>query len=108
MRVRGPLFVERLEDRLAPSITPPVDADQLPNIVPEGVSTGWPAQIQAVSTTTTTFGIAYSLLDSAGGRFAIDSFSGVVTVANGSLINFEVLSSTNFPTVSYSIVVQAT
>ncbi|MGC4098880.1 MAG: cadherin domain-containing protein [Nitrospira sp.] len=31
----------------------------------------------------------YSLTDSAGGRFAIDSATGVVTVANGSLLDYE-------------------
>jgi Ca2+-binding RTX toxin-like protein len=32
--------------------------------------------------------VAYSLIDSAGGRFAIDAVTGIVTVANGSLINY--------------------
>ena len=32
---------------------------------------------------------AYTLTDNAGGRFAIDRDSGLVTVANGSLLNFE-------------------
>jgi hypothetical protein len=33
--------------------------------------------------------LTYALADSAGGRFAIDAKSGVITVANGSLLDFE-------------------
>ena len=33
--------------------------------------------------------VVYTLADSAGGRFQIDVFSGVVTVANGTLLDFE-------------------
>ncbi|HMS03588.1 MAG TPA: cadherin repeat domain-containing protein, partial [Gemmatimonadaceae bacterium] len=33
--------------------------------------------------------ITYSLVDDAGGRFAIDPATGVVTVANGGLLDFE-------------------
>ena len=43
----------------------------------------------------------YTLTDNAGGRFAIDPVSGVVTVANGSLLDYESAS-------SHSITVQAT
>jgi predicted cupin superfamily sugar epimerase len=45
--------------------------------------------------------ITYSLDDSAGGRFAINSSTGVVTVANSSLLNFE-------STTSHGITVRAT
>ena len=38
---------------------------------------------------------AYSLTDSAGGRFAINSSTGVITVANGSLLNYEAATSHN-------------
>ncbi len=37
--------------------------------------------------------IAYSLSNSAGGRFAIDATTGVITVANGSLLDFETIAS---------------
>ncbi|MFN9988284.1 MAG: beta strand repeat-containing protein, partial [Pirellula sp.] len=37
----------------------------------------------------------YSLVDSAGGRFAINSTTGVVTVADGTLLNFEAAASHN-------------
>ena len=44
---------------------------------------------------------SYGLTDDAAGRFAIDSVSGAVTVANGTLLNFEASS-------SHNITVQAT
>lgn len=39
--------------------------------------------------------LSYSLVDNAGGRFAIDAATGVVTVANGSLLDFESATSHN-------------
>ncbi len=45
--------------------------------------------------------MSYSLLNSAGGRFAINPTTGVVTVANGSLLDRE-------QAASYVITVQAT
>ena len=39
--------------------------------------------------------MTYSLTDTAGGRFAINSTTGVVTVANGTLLNFESAASHN-------------
>src|SRR5207247_2362958 len=44
--------------------------------------------------------VTYTLTDSAGGRFAIDPGSGVVTVANGALLNYETAA-------SHSVTVQA-
>jgi uncharacterized delta-60 repeat protein len=38
---------------------------------------------------------SYSLVDSAGGRFAINASTGVVTVANSSLLNYELAASHN-------------
>jgi T1SS-143 domain-containing protein len=46
-------------------------------------------------------GLVYSLTNNAGGRFAIDPSTGVITVANGSLLNFETAT-------SHSIVVRVT
>ena len=40
-------------------------------------------------------GLTYSLTDSAGGRFAINGTTGVITVANGSLLNYEAAISHN-------------
>ena len=45
--------------------------------------------------------LTYSLLDDAGGRFAIDSATGKLTVANGSLLDYEAAT-------SHGIVVRAT
>jgi hypothetical protein len=45
--------------------------------------------------------ISYSLTNSAGGRFAIDATTGIVTVANSALLDYET-------TTSHSITVQAT
>src|SRR5205814_608003 len=44
--------------------------------------------------------VTYSLSDNAGGRFAIDATTGVVTVANAALLNFE-------DATSHTITVQA-
>src|SRR3989440_697559 len=37
--------------------------------------------------------LSYALTDNAGGRFAIDATSGVITVANGSLLDYEAATS---------------
>jgi len=37
--------------------------------------------------------LTFSLLDSAGGRFAVDSATGLLTVADGNLLNYELASS---------------
>jgi hypothetical protein len=39
--------------------------------------------------------LSYSLTDSAGGRFAVNATTGAVTVANGSLLNYEAATSHN-------------
>jgi choice-of-anchor C domain-containing protein len=49
----------------------------------------------------TTNAIAYSLDDNAGGRFTINSSTGIVTVLDGSLLNYELA-------ISHSITVKAT
>ena len=56
---------------------------------------------QASDADGTTNAITYSLDDSAGGRFAIDANTGVVTVADGSALNYEAAT-------SHSITVRAT
>ncbi len=49
---------------------------------------------QVTSTDPDAFGVlSYSLTDNAGGRFAINSATGQITVANGSLLDFESASS---------------
>lgn len=69
--------------------TTPVDNNATANSVAENTTTGTPVGITARSTDPEGVAIVYSLTDDAGGRFAINSSSGVVTVANGNLIDFE-------------------
>ena len=61
--------------------------------VTENAATGTP--VGTVSATDPDVGetLTYSLTDSAGGRFAINSLTGALTVANGSLLDFEVATS---------------
>ena len=46
--------------------------------------------------------ISYSLTDDAGGRFAINATTGVVTVANGSLLDYETATSHNITVLATS------
>lgn len=70
-----------------------VDADANPNTVDEAAAAGTPAGITASAADADATGntINYSLLDDAGGRFAIDAASGVVRVAGG--LDFETAAS---------------
>jgi hypothetical protein len=76
------------------------DIDSSPDTAPEGAATGTPVGITAATTLDNGSGTTYSLLDNAGGRFAIDPTSGVVTVTNGTLINYATAK-------SYQITVEA-
>ncbi len=89
---------------VAPST--PTDSNAAANSVFEGTANGTAVGITAASSDpgagpTPTF----SLTDSAGGRFAINSSTGVVTVANGAAIDFETAPG---PGHSYGITVQST
>ncbi|HVJ86991.1 MAG TPA: ELWxxDGT repeat protein, partial [Caulifigura sp.] len=67
------------------------DASAAPNAVAENSATGTPVGITAVASDgdATNNGVTYSLLNSAGGRFTIHPVTGVVTVANGGLLDRE-------------------
>jgi hypothetical protein len=78
----------------------PIDTDATANAVAENAANGTTVGITASSTDPEGGAIAYSLTNSAGGRFAINATTGVVTVANGLLLDYE----TN---TSHSITVQA-
>ena len=80
--------------------TAPADADGAANSVAEGAVNGTAVGVTAASSDPNGPAVTYSLTDSAGGRFAIDSSTGVVSVANGSLLNFD-------SATSHSITVQA-
>jgi phage gp29-like protein len=77
------------------------DIDPAPNRLPENAATGTPVGITAKAVDADASDtISYSLSDDAGGRFAIDPLTGVVTVANGALLDHEAAS-------SHTITVQA-
>jgi VCBS repeat-containing protein len=66
----------------------PWDADTAPNNVVEYSPAGTPVGITIrTRNTSATERIAYRLLDDAGGRFMVDSSTGIVTVKNGGLLN---------------------
>ncbi|MBO9545835.1 cadherin domain-containing protein [Caulobacter sp.] len=71
----------------------PVDADTGANTVSEGAANGAGVGITASATEAKTGAVTYSLTDDAGGRFAIDAVTGVVTVADGTKLNFEAAAS---------------
>ena len=64
------------------------DSDVAANAVAENASNGTVVGITALATDAGAT-ISYSLSDDAGGRFAIDATSGVITVADGSLLDYE-------------------
>ncbi|SEI16964.1 T1SS-143 domain-containing protein/type I secretion C-terminal target domain (VC_A0849 subclass) [Rhizobium tibeticum] len=76
---------------VAPSA--PADGNGGTNTVAEGAATGTLVGITATATDVNGGTVTYSLDDNAGGRFAINSSTGVVTVANGSLLNYETATS---------------
>ncbi|BDT69843.1 hypothetical protein os1_40350 [Comamonadaceae bacterium OS-1] len=72
------------------------DADATPNRVAENAATGTLVGITAqASDPDSTDTTRYSLADDAGGRFAIDATSGVVTVAQGALLDVKTATSHN-------------
>ena len=79
--------VEALEVRRLLAATVPVDNDPAANAVLEGAAAGTPVGITAFSSDPAGTSVTYSLADDAGGRFAIDAATGVVRVANGSLLD---------------------
>ena len=84
-------------------LTTPVDTDASANSVLENATTNTPVHITAEAHDIVGFPITYSLTaDSSGGGFQINSTTGVVTVADGSKINFEANSAH-----SYTITVRA-
>ena len=80
-----------IEDANEFPVTVPGDADLAPNTVAENAAIGTTVGITAFASDAdaTLNGVTYSLSDNAGGRFAIDATTGVVTVAG--VINREVV-----------------
>ena len=79
----------------------PTDGNAATNTVSEGAANGDLVGITATSSDVNGGTVTFSLSDDAGGRFAIDASTGVVTVANGSLLDYETAT-------SHNITVQAT
>ncbi|MFO1390558.1 beta strand repeat-containing protein [Cellvibrio sp.] len=70
------------------------DSNAALNTVAEGAATGSLVGVTALGTDAdagTT--VTYSLTDNAGGRFAINATTGVITVANGALLDYETATS---------------
>ena len=85
-----------LDDTTEFSITQVLDSDAGVNEVEEGSATNTVVGITAQATDADpTDVVSYSLTDTAGGRFKIDSSSGIVTVDNGSLLIFAAATSHN-------------
>ena len=78
----------------------PTDGNAAANMVVEGAGNGTLVGITASAPDVAGGTVTYTLTDNAGGRFAINSSTGIVTVANGSLIDYEAAT-------SHSITVQA-
>jgi serralysin len=76
------------------------DSNGAANSVPENSANGTVVGITA-ATSEPNGGVTYSLTNTAGGRFTINSATGVVTVANGALLDYE-------NATSHTITVQAT
>ncbi len=88
-------FIIAINDVNEFNVTPVVDNDATPNSVAENAASGMLVGITAAASDAdaTTYAIIYTLDDDASGRFAIDSNSGDVTVADGSLLDYEVATS---------------
>ena len=78
-------------------MTAPADSDGSANAVNENAANGTAVGITAAASDAdaTTNTVTYSLTDNAGGRFAIHANTGVVTVANGLLLDREAAASHN-------------
>ncbi|BAQ65629.1 cadherin domain-containing protein [Geminocystis sp. NIES-3709] len=85
-------------------VTTPIDNDNNGNSVaenpPNSTTVGITAFAQDLDGTNNT--IAYSLTDNAGGRFTIDTTTGIVIVADGSLLNYENATSHNITVLATS------
>src|SRR3954453_12167026 len=86
---------------VAPSA--PVDTNVAANTVLEGAATGTLVGVTASSTDVNGGALTYSLIgDTSGGGFTVDATTGVVTVADGSKIDFE-----SSPGHAYTVTVQS-
>ncbi|MCF6215820.1 MAG: tandem-95 repeat protein [Emcibacter sp.] len=73
----------------------PIDNNNTGNTVVEGAAAGTAVGITALSSDIDGDSVTYSLLDDAGGLFAIDGVTGVVTVADGAVVDHETAANHN-------------
>ncbi len=86
LRFLSPSSTDLIVSQLIGSLT---DSDSVTaNTVDSNATNGSTVGITALATDGNAQAVTYSLTDNAGGRFAIDAATGIVTVANGSLINY--------------------
>ena len=71
----------------------PVDTDTAPNEILENSASGTVGITAFATDPGSSDTVTYSLSDDAGGRFTIDPTTGVVTVANGALLDYEAATS---------------
>ncbi len=97
-------FTINLLDVNEAPVGPVSDSNAALNTVAENAATGTVVGItaHAVDVDSTTNAVTYTLSDSAGGRFTVDAATGVVTVANGSLLDFETATSHTITVVATS------
>ena len=79
---------------------PPTDIDATANVVAENSPTGTLVGVRAIAIDPDLDSVTYGLSDTAGGRFQIDPVTGVVSVANGALLDFELSTSHNITVVA--------
>ncbi|WP_197453474.1 ELWxxDGT repeat protein [Caulifigura coniformis] len=84
-------FIVQIRDVDESNVGLVFDVNPALNTVPENAANGTLVGVTAlaVDNDATNSAITYSLIDNAGGRFAIHPVTGVVTVANGSLLDRE-------------------
>jgi hypothetical protein len=88
MRASNTVTISLTNVNEAPAV--PVDIDPTANAVAENSANGTAVGITASSTDLDAGAtLTYSLTNNAGGRFAINASTGVVTVANGALLDYE-------------------
>jgi len=86
------------------SVGPVSDANGATNSVAENAANGTTVGITAQATDAdgSTNAVTFTLSDNAGGRFTINASTGVVTVANGTLLNYEAATSHSITVVATS------
>ena len=87
-------FTIDLTDANESGVGPVSDSNSAVNEISESAANGSAVGVTALaSDPDATDSVTYSLSDDAGGRFAIDANSGVVTVADSSLLDYETITS---------------